>query len=93
MNAMKAFLPALAISLTHRLAADTPIRLAVREEHIKVLGKDVALMAIKQADGQSGYSPQKDEGFHVEVVNNTKAPMRNSGSRKNPLSNCKTAFR
>ena len=74
MNAMKAFLPALAISVTHLFAADAPVRLTVQEEHIKILGKDVALMAIKQADRQSGYFPQKDHGFHVEVVNGLSVP-------------------
>ena len=51
-----------------------PLKLIVQEDHITVKGKDVPVMAIKQEDGQSGYSPQKADNFHVEVVNQLKVP-------------------
>ena len=50
------------------------MRLTVQEDHITVKGKDVPVMAIKREDGQSGYSPQKADNFHVEVVNQLKVP-------------------
>src|SRR5215470_2350679 len=51
-----------------------PVRLFVKEVPLKVLGKEVTVIAIQQADGTHGYSPQKDQGFHVEVVNQLKVP-------------------
>lgn len=69
-----AFLLATAFTLGHLAAAENPVRLTVQEEHIKVDNQDVTLMAIKQEDGQSGYSPDKGEGFHVEVVNDLTVP-------------------
>jgi FtsP/CotA-like multicopper oxidase with cupredoxin domain len=55
-------------------AVDDLVRLTVGEEKVTIKGKEVSVMAIRQSDGQSGYSPQKDEGFHVEVVNNLTVP-------------------
>ena len=55
-------------------AAPEPVRLFVREVPLKVLGKEVRVIAIEQADGTQGYSPEKDQGFHVEVVNQLKVP-------------------
>src|SRR5262245_23601719 len=46
-----------------------PVRLFVKEVPLKVLGKDLSVIAIEQADGTQGYSPEKADGFHVEVVN------------------------
>lgn len=74
MNAIKVFWVASALFLPHLPAAEAPVRLVVKEEHLKVLAKDVTLMAIQQEDGQSGYCPQKAEGFHVELVNALPVP-------------------
>src|SRR5262245_46072204 len=49
-------------------------RLFVKEVPLKVLGKQVTVIAIEQADGTQGYSPEKNDGFHVEVVNQLKVP-------------------
>lgn len=51
-----------------------PVRLFVKEVPLKVLGKDLTVIAIEQADGTQGYSPEKADGFHVEVVNKLKVP-------------------
>ena len=51
-----------------------PVRLFVKEVPLKVLGKEVTVIAIEQADGTHGYSPEKADGFHVEVVNQLKVP-------------------
>jgi len=51
-----------------------PVRLFVKEVPLKVLGKEVTVIAIEQADGTQGYSPEKEDGFHVEVVNQLKVP-------------------
>src|SRR6516165_575487 len=51
-----------------------PVRLFVKEVPLKVLGKELTVIAIEQADGTQGYSPEKDNGFHVEVVNQLKVP-------------------
>ena len=51
-----------------------PIRLFVKEVPLKVLGKELSVIAIEQADGTQGYSPEKADGFHVEVVNQLKVP-------------------
>src|SRR5205814_8583321 len=50
------------------------VRLFVKEIPLQVLGKDVTVIAIEQADGTQGYSPGKSDGFHVEVVNQLKVP-------------------
>src|SRR5512132_3679579 len=51
-----------------------PVRLFVKEVPLKVLGKEVTVIAIEQADGTQGYSPKKADGFHAEVVNQLKVP-------------------
>ena len=51
-----------------------PVRLFVKEVPLKVLGKELTVIAIEQADGTHGYSPEKKDGFHVEVVNQLKVP-------------------
>src|SRR5205823_6541488 len=56
------------------LTAAEPVRLFVKEVPLKVLGKEVTVIAIEQADGTQGYSPEKSDGFHVEVVNQLKVP-------------------
>ena len=54
--------------------ASEPVRLFVKEVPLKILGKTVTVIAIQQADGTEGYSPEKANGFHVEVVNQLKVP-------------------
>ena len=54
--------------------ASEPVRLFVKEVPLKVLGKEVSVITIDQADGTQGYSPEKSDGFHVEVVNQLKVP-------------------
>ena len=54
--------------------ASETVRLFVKEVPLKVLGKEVTVVAIEQADGTHGYSPEKSDGFHVEVVNQLKVP-------------------
>ena len=39
-----------------------------------MLCRCVTVIAIEQADGTQGYSPEKADGFHVEVVNQLKVP-------------------
>src|SRR5215813_15032373 len=51
-----------------------PVRLFVKEVPLKVLGKDLSVIAIEQTNGTQGYSPEKADGFHVEVVNQLKVP-------------------
>jgi Multicopper oxidase len=51
-----------------------PVRLFVKEVPLKVLGKEVSVIAIEQKDGTHGYSPEESEGFHLEVVNQLKVP-------------------
>jgi FtsP/CotA-like multicopper oxidase with cupredoxin domain len=51
-----------------------PVRLFVKEVPLKVLGREVTVIAIEQPDGTQGYSPEKADGFHVEVVNQLKVP-------------------
>src|SRR3981189_1319671 len=55
-------------------ASSEPVRLFVKEVPLKVLGKEVPVIAIEQADGTPGYSPEQSDGFHVEVVNQLKVP-------------------
>ena len=50
------------------------VRLFVKEVPLKVLGKELSVIAIEQADGTQGYFPEKADGFHVEVVNQLKVP-------------------
>ena len=51
-----------------------PVRLFVKEVPLKVLGKELTVIAIEQADGTQGFSPEKANGFHVEVMNQLKVP-------------------
>jgi FtsP/CotA-like multicopper oxidase with cupredoxin domain len=51
-----------------------PVRLFVKEVSLGILGKEVTVIAIEQADGTHGYSPEQSDGFHVEVVNQLKVP-------------------
>jgi FtsP/CotA-like multicopper oxidase with cupredoxin domain len=51
-----------------------PIRLYVREVPLKVLGREVKVMAIEQENGTQGFDPQTSQGFDVEVVNQLKEP-------------------
>src|SRR5262249_19716507 len=51
-----------------------PVRLFVQDVPLKVLGKELTVIAIEQADGTQGFSPDKADGFHVEVVNQLKVP-------------------
>jgi FtsP/CotA-like multicopper oxidase with cupredoxin domain len=50
------------------------VKLFVRESPITVLGKTVKGAALTQSNGEQGYSPEKTEGFHVEVVNQLPVP-------------------
>ena len=61
--------------------APEPVRLFVKEVPLKVLGKEVTVIAIEQADGTQGYSPEKADGFHVEVVNQLKGANEHSLAR------------
>jgi len=72
----KIFLPiALCFLIGDALGGSSePVRLFVKEVPLKVLGKELSVIAIEQADGTQGYSPEKADGFHVEVVNQLKVP-------------------
>src|SRR6266853_2265400 len=72
----KILLPAIACFLIANAAvgASERVQLFVKEVPLKVLGKKVRVIAIEQADGTHGYSPEKNDGFHVEVVNQLKVP-------------------
>jgi FtsP/CotA-like multicopper oxidase with cupredoxin domain len=72
----KILLPAIACFLIGNVAvgASERVRLFVKEAPLNVLGKEVTVIAIEQADGTQGYSPEKADGFHVEVVNQLKVP-------------------
>ena len=54
--------------------ASDAVRLFVKEVPLKVLRKEVTVIAIEQSNGVQGYFPEKSEGFHVEVVNQLKVP-------------------
>jgi FtsP/CotA-like multicopper oxidase with cupredoxin domain len=51
-----------------------PVKLFVREVPITVLGRTVKVTTIDQSDGVQGYSPEKSDGFHVELVNQLPVP-------------------
>lgn len=51
-----------------------PVQLFVREVPITVLGRTVKVTTIDQSDGVQGYSPEKSDGFHVELVNQLPVP-------------------
>jgi len=72
----KTLLPLVVCFLIGDALADTsePVRLFIKEVPLKVLGKELSVIAIEQADGTQGYSPEKADGFHVEVVNKLKVP-------------------
>src|SRR5438552_8784910 len=72
----KILLPAIACFLIANAAvgASERVQLFVKEVPLKVLGKKVRVIAIEQADGTHGYSREKNDGFHVEVVNQLKVP-------------------
>jgi len=55
-------------------AGSEPVRLFVKEVPLKILGKEVTVIAIEQVDGTQGYSPEQSDGFHVEVVNQLRVP-------------------
>jgi FtsP/CotA-like multicopper oxidase with cupredoxin domain len=50
------------------------VKLFARETSITVLGKTTKVMALTQANGEEGYSPEQAKGFHVEVVNQLPMP-------------------
>ena len=50
------------------------VKLFARETSISVLGKTTKVMALTQASGEEGYSPEQVKGFHVEVVNQLPVP-------------------
>ena len=60
--------------LANAVFGTEPVRLFVKEVPLKVLGKEVSVITIEQEDGTQGYSPEKAEGFHVEVVNRLAVP-------------------
>jgi len=64
----------LGFSTAARSAEREAVKLFVREVPLQVQGREVQVVAIEQEDGTQGYSPQKDDGFHVEVVNELKVP-------------------
>src|SRR5262249_54074743 len=55
-------------------SSSEPVRLFVKEVPLKIMGKDLSVIPIEQANGTQGYSPEKADGFHVEVVNQLKVP-------------------
>ena len=61
-------------SIRAQAAKSPPIRLYVREVSLKILGKEVKVMAITQESGAQGFNPQTSQGFDVEVVNQLKEP-------------------
>jgi FtsP/CotA-like multicopper oxidase with cupredoxin domain len=50
------------------------IKLFARESPITVLGRTVKVAALTRSNGEQGYSPEKPNGFHVEVVNQLPVP-------------------
>ena len=72
----KILLPAIACFLigNEAVGGSERVRLFVKEVPLKILGKEVTVIAIEQANGTQGYSPEKADGFHVEVVNQLKVP-------------------
>lgn len=54
--------------------AKEPVRLYVKQVPLTVLGREVQVTAIEQADGTHGYAPEQADGFHVEVVNQLPVP-------------------
>ena len=62
-----------AASIEPRTEPET-VKLFVRESPITVLGKTVKVTALIQSNGEQGYSPEKTNGFHVEVINQLPVP-------------------
>ncbi|MBN8246270.1 MAG: multicopper oxidase domain-containing protein [Verrucomicrobia bacterium] len=54
--------------------AGGPVQLVVQEAPLTVLGREVAVVAIRQPDGTAGYFPERGGGFDVEVVNRLRVP-------------------
>src|SRR5437899_1497489 len=50
------------------------VKLFARESSITVLGRKVKVTALTRSSGDQGYSPEKADGFHVEVVNQLRVP-------------------
>jgi FtsP/CotA-like multicopper oxidase with cupredoxin domain len=50
------------------------VKLFVKEVPLTVNGKTVTMAGILQAEGTPGYSPEKSQGYHVEVVNQLPVP-------------------
>ena len=65
---------ALCLLIGETFGSTEPVRLFVKEVPLKILGKDLTVIAIEQANGTQGYSLEKADGFHVEVVNQLKVP-------------------
>jgi FtsP/CotA-like multicopper oxidase with cupredoxin domain len=59
---------------TEPRAEPETIKLFARELPITVLGRTVKVTALTQSNGEQGYSPEKADGFHVEVVNQLPVP-------------------
>jgi FtsP/CotA-like multicopper oxidase with cupredoxin domain len=57
----------------HRSEPET-VKLFVRESPITVLGRTVKVAALTRSNGEQGYSPEKAEGFHVEIINQLPVP-------------------
>lgn len=75
MDSMRSlFLAVLLVSFGAPAFAQEPVKLFVKEVPLTVLGREMKVMAIEQADGTRGCSPEKAEGFHVEVVNQLDSP-------------------
>lgn len=58
----------------HSTTEPKTVKLFARETSITVLGKTTKVMALTQANGEEGYSPEQAKGFHVEVVNQLPVP-------------------
>src|SRR6266436_1724007 len=50
------------------------VKLFARESTITVLGRTAKIAALIQSNGEHGYSPEKANGFHVEIVNQLPVP-------------------
>jgi FtsP/CotA-like multicopper oxidase with cupredoxin domain len=50
------------------------VKLFARELPITVLGRTAKVAALIQSNGEHGYSPEKANGFHVEIVNQLPVP-------------------
>lgn len=50
------------------------VKLFARESLITVLGRTQKVTTLTQSNGEEGYSPEQDRGFHVELVNQLPVP-------------------